>query len=105
MNNNEIKASTRDTRFVREVQLTTKVVYVSIEVATKGQVSFNPKPHRMITKIKFGFPLSNPHEGEGKTNFPRLTTTLVAPGGHLVRLGDKSSSVTNRRRSSVKCFA
>jgi hypothetical protein len=50
-NNNEIDARTRDTRFVPEVRLTTKVVYVSIEVSTKDQISLDPKPHRTITKI------------------------------------------------------
>jgi hypothetical protein len=95
---------TQDTRFVPEVWLTTKVAYISIDMLTKGRVSFNPKPHRMITKIKFGFLLSNHHEGVGNTIFPRLTTTLVAPRGHLVHLGDKFSRVTNTQRLSVMCF-
>jgi hypothetical protein len=95
---------TQDTRFVPEVQLTTKVAYVSVEVPTKGQVSFNPKPCQTITKIKFSFPLSNPREGEDNTNFSRLTTILMAPRWHLVRLGDKSPRVMNTRRSLVKCF-
>jgi hypothetical protein len=56
------------------------------------------------TRFSLFFPLSNPHEGEGNTNFMRLTTTLVSPGGHLVYLGDKSPRVTNTRRSSVKCL-
>jgi hypothetical protein len=50
-NNNEINESTRDTRFVPEVQLTIKVAYVSVEVPTKGRVSLDPKPHRTITKM------------------------------------------------------
>jgi hypothetical protein len=50
-NNKEIEASTRHTRFVPEVRLTTKVAYVSIEVSTKDRVSLNPKPCRTITKI------------------------------------------------------
>jgi hypothetical protein len=33
-NNNEIKASTRDTKFVPEVQLTTKVAYVEGDAPT-----------------------------------------------------------------------
>jgi hypothetical protein len=45
------KACTRDTRFVPEVQLTTNVAYVFVEVPTKSRVSLDPKPHRMITKI------------------------------------------------------
>jgi hypothetical protein len=57
-----------------------------------------------ITKIQFSFPLSNPHQGEGNTNFSRFTTTLVTPGQHLVRLGDKSSRETNKHRSSMKCL-
>jgi hypothetical protein len=35
-NNNEIEASTRDTRFAPDVRLTTKFAYVSVEVPTKG---------------------------------------------------------------------
>jgi hypothetical protein len=50
------------------------------------------------------FPLSNPHEGEGNTNFLRSTRTLVTPGQHLVCLGDKSQRVTNTWRSLMKCF-
>jgi hypothetical protein len=65
-NNNEIKASTRDTRFVPKVRLTTKFAYVSVEVHTKGRVSFNLKLHRTITKIEFGFPLSNPPQMIGQ---------------------------------------
>jgi hypothetical protein len=44
-NNNEINASTRDTRFVLEVWLNTKVTYISVEVVIKGRVSHGPKPH------------------------------------------------------------
>jgi hypothetical protein len=54
------------------------------------------------TKIKLSFPLPNPHEGDVNTNFLRLTTTLVAPEGHLVHLGDKSPRVTNTWRLLVK---
>jgi hypothetical protein len=43
--------STRDTRFVPEVQLTTKVTYVSVEVLINDRVSLDHKPHRMIIKI------------------------------------------------------
>jgi hypothetical protein len=50
-NNNEIKASIRDTRFILKVQLTMRVAYVSVEVSTKDWVSLDPKPHRTITKI------------------------------------------------------
>jgi hypothetical protein len=46
-----MQACTRDTRFVSEVWLITKVVYVSVEVPTKSRVSLDPKPHRTITKI------------------------------------------------------
>jgi hypothetical protein len=74
-------------------------------VPTKGRVSLDPKAHRTITKINFGFPLANPHEGEGNTNILRLSTTLVALRGQLVHLGDKSPRVTNTQRSSVKCSA
>jgi hypothetical protein len=77
------RAYIRDSRFVSEDRLTIKVAYVSIEVPTKGQVSLDPKPHQTITKIKFGFPLSNPHKGEGNTNFLRFTTTLVTPEQHV----------------------
>jgi hypothetical protein len=45
------QACTRDTRFISEVWLTTKIAYVSVEVSIKYRVSLNPKPHRMITKI------------------------------------------------------
>jgi hypothetical protein len=74
-NNNEIEASTRDTRFVPEVKLTMKVDYVSVEVSKKDWVSLDPKPHQTITKILFSFPLSNPHEREGNTNFPMFIPT------------------------------
>jgi hypothetical protein len=33
-----------------------------------------------------------------------VPTTLVAPRGHLVHLGDKFSRVTNTQRLSVMCF-
>jgi hypothetical protein len=36
------QACTRDTRFVPEVWLTTKVAYVSVEVPTKSRVSLSP---------------------------------------------------------------
>jgi hypothetical protein len=104
-NNNEIEAGTRDSRFVPEVQLATMVSNVSVEVSTKDRVSLNPKPHRMITKIYLSFLLSNLHEGEGNTNFPRFTITLVTPEEHLVHRCDKSPRVMNTWRSSVKCFA
>jgi hypothetical protein len=74
-------------RFDPEVRLTTNVAYVSVEVSTKGRVSLDHKPPQAITKIKFGSSLSNPHEGESNTNLPGLTTTFVAPEGHLVHLG------------------
>jgi hypothetical protein len=45
------QACTRDTRFVPEVQLTTKVAYVSVEMSTKIRVSLDPKPCQMIVKI------------------------------------------------------
>jgi hypothetical protein len=45
------QACTRDTKFVPEVWLTTKVAYISVEVPTKSQVSLNLKPHQTITKI------------------------------------------------------
>jgi hypothetical protein len=69
----------------------------------KGQVSLDHKPPQTNTKIKFGSSLSNPHEGKGNTIFPGLTTTLVAPEGHLVHLGDESLRVKNTRRLLVKC--
>jgi hypothetical protein len=37
----------RDTRFVPETQLTTKVTYVFVEEPTKGRVSFNPNPSEL----------------------------------------------------------
>jgi hypothetical protein len=40
------QACTRDTKFVHEVRLTTKVAYVSVEVPIKSWVSLNPKPPR-----------------------------------------------------------
>jgi hypothetical protein len=72
-------------------------------VPIKDRVSLNHKPLQTITKIKFDFPLSNPHKEEDNTNFLGLTTTLVAPKGHLVRLGDESPRVTNTQRLLVKC--
>jgi hypothetical protein len=45
------QACMRDSRFVPKVWLTTKIAYVSVEVPTKSQVSLDPKPCRMITKI------------------------------------------------------
>jgi hypothetical protein len=36
----------------------------------------------------FRFPLSNPHKGEGNTNFSGSTTTLVTPD-NLVVLGEQ----------------
>jgi hypothetical protein len=102
-NNKIIKISTRDTRFVPEVWLTIKVAYVSIDVPTKDRDSLDHKPRRTITKIKFSFPLSNPHKGEDTINFSRLTTTLVAPEGHLLHLGDECPRVMNTRRLLVKC--
>jgi hypothetical protein len=50
-NNNKIKASTRDTRFVFEVRLTINVAYISVEVPAKGRVYLDLKPHRMIIEI------------------------------------------------------
>jgi hypothetical protein len=44
-------ASTVETRFVFEVRPTTKVAYISVEELTMSQVSLNPNPLRMITKI------------------------------------------------------
>jgi hypothetical protein len=41
------KVNGRDTRFVPEVWPTTKVAYVSVEVLTKSQVSFNPNPPKL----------------------------------------------------------
>jgi hypothetical protein len=92
---------TQDIRFVSEVWSTTKVAFISVEVPTKGRVSLDHKPPRIITKIEFG--LTNPHEREGDTNFLRLTITLVAPVGHLIHLGDESPRVTNTWRLLVKC--
>jgi hypothetical protein len=96
-NNKISKISTSNTRhkICPEVRLTTKVAYISIEVPSKDRVSLNHKPHQTITKIEFGFSLSNLHEGEGYTNFMGLTTTLVALEGHLVCLGDESLRVMN----------
>jgi hypothetical protein len=36
-----------DTRFIPEVQSTTKITYVSVEVLTKSRVSFNPNPLKL----------------------------------------------------------
>jgi hypothetical protein len=94
---------TQGTLFVPEVQPTTKVAYVSVEVPTRDRVSLNLKPPRTITKIKFDSSLSNLHKGEGNTNFSDLTTTLVSPEGQLVHLGDESLIVTYTRRLLVKC--
>jgi hypothetical protein len=38
------QACTSDMRFVPEVQQTTKVTYVSVEVPTKSRISLDPKP-------------------------------------------------------------
>jgi hypothetical protein len=45
----------KDTRFILKVRSPAKDPYVSIEELTKSQVSFNSKPLRTITKVKFGF--------------------------------------------------
>jgi hypothetical protein len=94
---------TQDTRFISKIRPTTKVAYVSIEVLTKDQVSLDHKPPRMITNINFHSSLSNPHKGEENVNFSGLTTTMLAPRGHLVHLGDEFSRVTNTWRLLVKC--
>jgi hypothetical protein len=61
----------RDTRFILKVQLTTKVAYVSIEVPTKGWVSFNANPPELPPRSTW-FSTINPHEEEGNTNFSGL---------------------------------
>jgi hypothetical protein len=44
------KVNVRDTKFVPEVQPTTKVAYVTVEELTKGQVSFNHNPPKLPSK-------------------------------------------------------
>jgi hypothetical protein len=53
------KVNARDTRFVSEVQPTTKVEYVSVEVLTKSWVSFNPNPPKFPPRSTW-FSLSIP---------------------------------------------
>jgi hypothetical protein len=60
-----------DTRFVLEVQLITKVDYVSVEEPTNDRVSFNPIPLELPPRSPQFFTI-NPHEEEGNANFPEL---------------------------------
>jgi hypothetical protein len=72
---NKSQEEQRDIRFVREVQLTTKVTYVSAEVPTKSRVSFNPKPLELQPRSPRFFTI-NPHEKKDNTNFHDSITIL-----------------------------
>jgi hypothetical protein len=49
----------------------------------------------MITLINFGSSLSNPHEEEGNTNFPKLNHIVGRYRATPSHLGDESPRVTN----------
>jgi hypothetical protein len=49
--NMQRKVNARDTRFIPEVQPTTKVAYVFVEVLTKNRVSFNPNPSKLPPRL------------------------------------------------------
>jgi hypothetical protein len=103
-NNNEIKESTRETRFVIEVPLTTKVAYVSIRVSTKDWVSLDPNLAERSPRSVWFFTIKSPQR-RGQYKLSEDHDNLGGFQRHLVCLGDKSPRVTNTERSSVKCFA
>jgi hypothetical protein len=84
-NNNEIEASTRDTRFVLKVQLTTKVAYAAIDHQDLVQFSTIKSPWR-----RGQYKLSKAHHNLGG---PRWTPS------------PSRGEVMNAERLSVKCFA
>jgi hypothetical protein len=57
--NMQWKLNRRDTRFVPQVQPTTKVAYVFIEELTKSRLSFNPNPPKLLPRSSW-FALSIP---------------------------------------------
>jgi hypothetical protein len=72
------KVNARDTRFVLEVQPTTMVAYVSVEVLTKSRISFNPNPPKLLPRTT-RFSLLIPTKRRAIQTSRDFTTILGSP--------------------------
>jgi hypothetical protein len=81
------KVNARDTRFVREIQPTTKVAYVSVEVLIKSRVSLNPNPPKLPPRSN-RFSLSISTKRRAIQTFQDFTTILRSSWATPSRLGD-----------------
>jgi hypothetical protein len=89
-----------DTRFVPEVRSITKVAYVSIEVLTKSQVSFNPIPPKLPPR-SIRFSLSIPMKRRAIQTFQDFTTILGSSRETPSHLGDWIAK-SNKRNEVIE---
>jgi hypothetical protein len=81
------EVNARDTIFISEVQPTTNVVYISIEVLTKSRISFNPNPPKLPPRLTY-YSISIPTKRRAIQTSHDFTTILGSSRTTPSRLGD-----------------